>query len=130
MLSLPLGGPLLAQEVTQPPKISDKKEAARQSPEPSVTILALGKEVYLARCAVCHNPEGSGGADAALSLVANYRLRDDTKTIMQILNGGQYMPGFSFLLGDAEVAAVATYIRNSWNNHHGLVSEAQVAELR
>lgn len=110
--------------------LSASSLVANEAQQPSGKVMTLGKEVYLARCAVCHKPEGIGGVGAALSLVGNYRLRNDTQTIQQILNGGQYMPGFAFLLGNAEIAAVATYIRNSWDNHHGPVTEAQVAELR
>lgn len=105
-------------------------EPAPKAPPPSGEVMVSGKEVYLARCAVCHIESGVGGQAGAPSLVGNYRLRDEKHVIEQLLNGGQYMPGFAFLLNDAEVAAVATYIRNSWGNSHGAVVESQVAELR
>lgn len=105
-------------------------EPATKTSAPSDAVMMSGKEIYLARCAVCHIESGVGGQAGAPSLVGNYRLRDEARVIEQILNGGQYMPGFAFLLNDAEVAAVATYIRNTWNNHHGSVVESTVAELR
>lgn len=105
-------------------------KSAPQADESSGKVMALGKDVYLARCAICHKEEGVGGLGGAPSLVGNYRLRNERKLIEQILAGGQYMPGFAFLLTDSEVAAVATYIRNSWTNSHGPVVEAQVTEMR
>lgn len=105
-------------------------EPATKAPAPSSEVMVSGKAVYLARCAVCHTESGVGGQASAPSLVGNFRLRDEKHVIEQILNGGQYMTGFAFLLNDAEVAAVATYIRNTWGNSHGAVVDSQVAELR
>lgn len=101
-----------------------------QSGDSSGEVMSLGKDVYQARCAACHKDNGVGGEGGAPSLVGNSRLRDEKKIVEQILGGGQYMPGFAFSLADAEIAAVATYIRNSWDNHHGSVAEAEVTELR
>jgi mono/diheme cytochrome c family protein len=39
------------------------------------------------------------------------------------------MPPFNGL-SDRQVAAVATYIRNSWGNEFGIVTEAQIAAYR
>ena len=40
------------------------------------------------------------------------------------------MPAFAWKLDDKEVAAVATYVRNSWGNAAEPVSEGDVARLR
>ncbi len=40
------------------------------------------------------------------------------------------MEEFQYLLDDDEVAAVATYIRNSWGNRAGAVTPDQVAGQR
>ncbi len=40
------------------------------------------------------------------------------------------MPGFGGQLDDQKVAAVATYIRNSWGNDFGPVTPAEVAAKR
>ncbi len=105
-------------------------EEATKEDAPSAKVMTVGKDVYFAKCAVCHNEDGVGGSGGAPSLVGNYRLRNERLLIEQILQGGQYMPGFAFLLTDLEIATVATYIRNSWANNHGSVLEAQVSELR
>jgi len=40
------------------------------------------------------------------------------------------MKEFQYLLDDEEVAAAASYIRNSWENSAGLVTADQVARQR
>jgi mono/diheme cytochrome c family protein len=40
------------------------------------------------------------------------------------------MPEFGWLLKDDEVAAVVTYIRNSWGNAAASVSAAEVGKAR
>jgi mono/diheme cytochrome c family protein len=40
------------------------------------------------------------------------------------------MPQFAGTLKDAQIAAVATYIRNSWGNEFGAITEAESAALR
>ncbi len=40
------------------------------------------------------------------------------------------MPGFDYRLTDGEVAAVVTFVRNSWGNQAPAVSADQVAKVR
>jgi mono/diheme cytochrome c family protein len=40
------------------------------------------------------------------------------------------MPSFGWKLSDAQVAAVATYVRNSWGNSAPVVSPSDVGRLR
>jgi len=40
------------------------------------------------------------------------------------------MEEFQYLLTDAEVAAVASYVRSNWGNSAGLVTAEQVAKQR
>jgi mono/diheme cytochrome c family protein len=40
------------------------------------------------------------------------------------------MPAYAWKLNDAEIAAVATYIRNSWGNSAPVVTASDVAKLR
>jgi mono/diheme cytochrome c family protein len=42
---------------------------------------------------------------------------------------GEQMPALSFLK-DEEIAAIATYIRNSWNNHADSVDAADIIKAR
>jgi mono/diheme cytochrome c family protein len=40
------------------------------------------------------------------------------------------MPSFAWRLGDAQVAAVITYIRNAWGNAAAAVSASEVKAIR
>lgn len=87
-----------------------------------------GAAVYEGNCAVCHGDDGEGGEGPRL--VGYERLEFVSATVGQIIEGGAYMPPFGPRLDDAEIAAVATYIRNSWGNEFGLVTEEQVGAYR
>jgi cytochrome c oxidase subunit 2 len=97
--------------------------------EVAAKVVTAGVGLYTENCAPCHLETGQGDAPAP-PLAGNSRLRDERLMIGQILMGGEYMPAFGSQLSDAEIAAVATYIRNSWDNKHGPISEAQVKALR
>jgi cytochrome c oxidase subunit II len=92
-------------------------------------VMTAGEGVYIENCAPCHQATGKGEGTAP-PLAGNSRLRDERLVIGQILMGGEYMPAFGFQLSDAQIAAVATYIRNSWENKHGPVAADQVAAMR
>jgi cytochrome c oxidase subunit 2 len=91
--------------------------------------MTAGKGLYTEHCAFCHLDTGQGEAPAP-PLAGNSRLRDERLMMGQILRGGEYMPAFGPQLSDAQIAAVATYIRNSWGNKQAPLSEAQVKALR
>ena len=40
------------------------------------------------------------------------------------------MPSFGWMLNDDQVAAVATYVRNAWDNRSPFVDAATVAKTR
>lgn len=91
-------------------------------------VLALGGQVFQERCSGCHGPEG-GGAEAP-RLANNTALRDVSHVLRQVMRGGDYMPAFGNLFSDEEIAAVATYVRNSWGNDFGLVTVEEVSSRR
>ena len=68
-------------------------------------------------------------------------MRSAVNPIRMVLNGGfapgtagnprpYGMPPFRPLLNDDDVAAVVSYIRNSWGNRAGLVSPLEVDRFR
>jgi cytochrome c oxidase subunit 2 len=114
---------LLAMAISLGFAVSDV--AAQVAPN----VMTAGAAVYTEHCASCHLATGLGEPPAP-PLAGSSRLRDERMVLGQILQGGEYMPPFGVQLSDAEIAAVATYIRNSWENKHGPVSEAQVKALR
>lgn len=93
-------------------------------------LMTTGGQVYAANCAVCHNAMGTGGIGPALA--GNSIVGDTTFVVERILNGfiEHGMPGFGGVLDDHKVAAVATYIRNSWDNDYGAVLDEEVTAQR
>ena len=92
--------------------------------------IAAGQEVFETNCQGCHGDEGQGGAGPALA--GNDVLSSARAVAAQILNGNEEhgMPAFMDILDDDEVAAVGTYIRNSWGNAFGLMVAETVAAQR
>jgi mono/diheme cytochrome c family protein len=106
-------------------------------------ILRQGAKVYEQNCAECHGADGEGISAAYPRLAGNRAATADTPVnlVRMILNGGYPpsthgnprpygMPPFGPSLSDAEVAAVASYVRASWHNRVGLVSTVDVSRLR
>ena len=87
-----------------------------------------GKAVFAAQCVACHQASGKGLAGVFPPLDGSEWVVGDTRTLANILlhgvngditvAGTRYngaMPAFK-QLGDAELAAVASYIRGAWSN--------------
>jgi cytochrome c oxidase subunit II len=93
-------------------------------------LVARGEKVYAANCAACHRPDGKGaGPIKALDGSAIVLDADHGKQIAILLNGaaGGAMPAWKGKLSETEIAAVATYTKNSWSNKTGqLVQPAEV----
>jgi predicted lipoprotein with Yx(FWY)xxD motif len=95
------------------------------------SVMRDGIRVYRSHCANCHGNSGDEVlASHVIKIAGNEVLADAGQLIEQVLDGQGYMPGFGQQLSDAEVAAVVTYIRNSWGAEYGPVSEEAVAEWR
>jgi cytochrome c oxidase subunit 2 len=94
-------------------------------------LVKNGEKIYSSTCAACHQATGQGMKPAFPALVGSKVVAGPVEGhITQILKGKNAMPPFGPSLSDADVAAVATYERNSWGNHSGDVQPAQVAALR
>jgi len=90
---------------------------------------ADGMAVFMnAGCAGCHGQHGEGGVGPMLA--GNMDLADAAAVVNQILHGGQIMPAFADTLSDAEIAAVASYVRANWGNDFGPVEAAMVTAQR
>lgn len=87
---------------------------------------AKGLQIYTANCVGCHGASGEG---PVRKLVGGPLLERKGAIITQIVNGGHFMPGFP-ALSDDDVAAVSTYVRNSFGNKYGPVSKGDVADYR
>lgn len=102
-----------------------------------------GRAVYVARCAACHMPTGDGIAGAFPPLAGSEWVLGDERVLVRVVLHGLtgeievagepyagLMPPLGSVLSDAEIAAVASYVRGSWGNEAGPVTEATVARER
>lgn len=93
-------------------------------------LMAAGEPVYKANCVACHQANGTGIPPSFPSLVGSELVAGDPKPqLEQLLKGKNLMPPFRHL-SDSDLAAVATYTRNSWGNDGGVVQAADVTALR
>ena len=105
--------------------------------------LDLGRRVYQNQCAQCHGDEGEGKGKAYAPLAGHRTVTMDSHTnlIRVILSGGfapttpgnprpHGMPPFGHSLSDAEIAAVASYVRSAWGHRAGAVQQLDVQKLR
>ena len=110
---------------------------------PPASALERGAKVYEQHCAQCHGEQGGGKPGAFPALKGNRAvvLADPTNVVRVVLQGGYLpatagnprphgMPPFQHLLADEEVAAVATFIRNSWGNRAPAVGTIEVYRAR
>ncbi len=116
----------------------EKKKAAALADDPSKVwtlddLVARGEKVYAANCAVCHRPDGKGaGPIKPLDASPIVLDTDHNKQIAILLNGAGNgaMPAWK-QLSDTELAAVATYTKNSWSNKTGqLVQPSELVAAR
>lgn len=106
---------------------------------PDVKRMQAGQAVFVERCSACHTRTGAQGyptlagntlvqsqnPDTVLRIIQQGASTADTENA----GGGFSMPAFP-VLSDAELADVATYIRNSWGNKAEPVSASDVKSLR
>jgi mono/diheme cytochrome c family protein/glucose/arabinose dehydrogenase/lysophospholipase L1-like esterase len=106
----------------------------------------LGKEIFNrdAHCITCHQPDGNGLPGLYPPLTNKDWLSDDERVIKIVLKGlsgpsevgGKKYPGvppmtgFAPLLNDKEIAAVITYVRQSFKNDLDSVKGEDVKRIR
>jgi cytochrome c oxidase subunit II len=90
----------------------------------------MGEKVYAANCLACHQATGKGMPPAFPALSGSKVVQGPTDAqIAVLLNGrpGTAMQSFA-RLSDAELAAVLTYTKNSWDNNTGKI--VQPADIK
>src|ERR1700682_4391246 len=116
----------------------NKKGNQNQNEGPIVmTSAERGKKIFLANCAVCHQPNGLGAAGQGYPPLAgseyvNGGTRRLGMIVLKGLQGPLTVKGQSFgtavmqpwdkTLSDAKIADVLTYIRQEWGNSGGPVA--------
>lgn len=91
-------------------------------------LFARGQTLYAAHCAVCHMAGGEGLPPTFPALRGDENLADLALIVSSIHEGRGAMPAFP-QFGAEEIAALASYIRNTWGNEFGGVSAEEVAVL-
>ncbi len=84
-------------------------------------LMAEGATVFSENCAVCHGPNGEGNVGPKLD--GDTWIQTRANIINQVLFGAtdHGMPPFIDQLTDEQIAAVTTYVRNSWSNNYGVI---------
>ncbi|HZL00695.1 MAG TPA: c-type cytochrome [Caulobacteraceae bacterium] len=106
-------------------------------------VMSQGQAIYVDNCSGCHKMDGTGIPRFFPPLGGNTNVQAANPTTLAhiVLTGTimpatatrptQFaMPAFAWKLSDKEIAAVASYIRNSWGNAAPVVSASQVGDLR
>jgi mono/diheme cytochrome c family protein len=106
--------------------------AAPQAPAP---VAADGAQIFASRCASCHQATGAGLPGVFPPLAGSEWVNGDASKVAEILllgingpitvKGATFhgvMPAFGHQLSDAEIAAVASYVRASFGNKSPPVS--------
>lgn len=119
------------------------EEAGEQTGEAIADPIQAGQEIYTARCQSCHQPNGMGTPGVFPPLIGSEWVTGPPETVVRILLNGltgpitvageSYngtMPGWKDVLSDAEIAAVATFIRQWEANDAPAVEPELVEQLR
>ena len=127
-----------------------KKEEAIAKTELTGTDRALflnGKAIYArdGYCVTCHQPDGKGLPASGFPPLTGFWVTGSQDRLIKIVLKGLYGPmevanksypgqvpmtPFGGMLNDAEVAAVVTYVRNSFGNKASAVTPARVKAVR
>jgi mono/diheme cytochrome c family protein len=104
---------------------------------------AKGEQLFLANCAACHQATGLGVPGAFPPLAKSAWVAGSEDRIIKAIlaglageievNGVKYngnMPNIGAGLKDAQVAHIATYVRQAWGNTAEPVMDTKVAEVR
>lgn len=106
-------------------------------------ILARGADLYKAHCASCHGENGQGVPDIYPALAGNRQVTlPSHNNVVHVIRQGGFlpatagnprpfgMPPYGQLLSDSDIAAVASFIRQSWGNAASAVSDLDVLRVR
>lgn len=120
-----------------------RTRAELSGPAPAAPGAAVdGKALFAAQCAACHQATGKGLPGVFPPLDGSEWVQGDARVLANILlhgvegpievAGNSYqgaMPSFA-QLGDAELAAIASYVRGGWSNQAAPTDAALFAKER
>lgn len=106
-------------------------------------VMVAGRKVYEQHCAACHGDRGQGASRMYPALAGNRAVTLALHiNVVQVIRQGGFMPTtagnpqpfgmppFGQLLNNDEMAAVATFIRQSWGNSAAPVSTLDVLRVK
>ena len=121
-----------------PVRERERKEVVRAGSD----VIARGSKLYEQQCASCHGNKGQGVQSMYPALAGNRDvLLDSPNNLVQIVRKGGFspatagnpqpfgMPPFGQTLSNDEIAAVITYVRQSWGNASNPVSAFDVLKV-
>jgi mono/diheme cytochrome c family protein len=126
-------------------QLPQQASAAALTPVPGAEgpVLARGKQLYADHCAACHGEQGEGAAGAYPPLAGNRIVTlDPPLNLVRVIVGGGFppatagnprpygMPPFGTVLNDADIAALATWLRQAWGHRAAPVTDLQVLQAR
>ena len=126
------------------PPYRSAEELAASQPRSGAMAAAQGKKIYETMCGICHGTDGLGKPGQAPALAGSeWVITKGSDRLMRIplagLSGTMTVSGKGWNLAmapmgaamsDADLAAVLTYIRNSWGNQAGEVTADSVKSVR
>ncbi len=125
-----------------------KERGATGTPAPSPVSaddrrMKVGEAIFVDTCMACHTRKGEGIAHVFPKLAgATIATQDDPSSLIHVvITGAQAaatashptaptMPSFGYRLNDEQIAAVVTYVRNSWGNAASPVTADAVKAVR
>jgi mono/diheme cytochrome c family protein len=118
-------------------------KAENTLPEIKKAMINNGAKLYENQCATCHQASGKGVPSIYPALAGSSAINTPiaTNAIRLVLHGGYAtstvgnprpygMPPFAQAMSDEDVAAVLTYVRNSWGNQGNAISSNEVNQYR
>ncbi len=106
-------------------------------------VMEAGAAIYKDICSACHKADGTGVPYLIPSLAVSPAVAatEPTTLLQVVLHGSESvatkeeptapaMPAYGWQLSDVQVAAVTTYVRNSWNHRASAVTENEVSHAR
>lgn len=153
--SLPEGKDIVGKDAMLQAKLRVKPDAVygptnKNLSKEDLKVYNLGKEVFNreAHCVTCHQADGQGVENTYPAIAKSEWLEGDTERLIKIVLKGLYGPltfrgkeygpakgtppmmGFGPLLKDDELAAVLSYVHQSFGNDLPMVTPAEVAKVR
>lgn len=107
------------------------------------SLMEKGKQIYTTTCQACHQATGAGIPGAFPPLAESEWVNGPAKRVVAIILHGlqgeitvkgqkfqNVMPAFQGQLEPEDIAAVATYVRNSFGNKSDLVTPELAAQVK